>query len=89
MAQKIARVFPRRTNMSPDDELTFFGLPTIEAMAMDIDEVHISVTFTWDLEKAEELYEAWQLLGVPVEVGGLLSMIVWVTSRRGCISSPA
>ena len=67
---KIARVFPRKTNMSPDDPLAFFGMPTIESMAMDIDEVHISVTFTWDLEKADDLFEAWQLLGVPVEVGG-------------------
>lgn len=66
----IARVFPRKTNMSPDDPLAFFGMPTLEAMAMDIDEVHISVTFSWDLEKADELYEAWQVLGVPVEVGG-------------------
>lgn len=66
----IARVFPRKTNMSPTDDLAFFGLPTVETMAMDIDEVHISVTFSWDLEKAEELYEAWQMLGVPVSVGG-------------------
>ena len=56
--------------MSPTDDLAFFGYPTIETMAMDIDEVHISVTFTWDIEKAEELYEQWQILGVPVEVGG-------------------
>lgn len=56
--------------MSPTDELAFFGPPTIENIAMDIDEVHISVTFTWDLEKAEELYDQWQILGVPVEVGG-------------------
>ena len=66
----IARVFPRKTNMSPTDSLAFFGDPTIETMAMDIDEVHISVTFTWDLEKADDLFESWQLLGVPVEVGG-------------------
>lgn len=67
---KTARVFPRRTNMAPTDDLAFVGLPTIEHLAMDIDAVHISVTFSWDLEKAEELYEAWQMLGVPVEVGG-------------------
>lgn len=66
----IARVFPRRTNMTPRDPLAFIGMPTIEAMALDIDKVHISVTFSWDLEKAEELYENWQMLGVPVEVGG-------------------
>lgn len=67
---RIARVFPRKTSMSPRDDLAFFGPPTIETMGMDIDAVHVSVTFTWDLEKAEELYEQWQLLGVPVEVGG-------------------
>ena len=50
------------------DDLAFFGYPTIEAIAMDIDEVHISVTFSWDLEKAEDLYEQWKILGVPVEV---------------------
>lgn len=70
MKKRIARVFPRKTNMSPRDELAFFGSPTIDAMAMDIERVHISVAFTWDLEKAEELYESWHLLGVPVEVGG-------------------
>ena len=68
--KRIARVFPRRTNMTPTDSLAFTGLPTLDALAMDIDEVHISVTFTWDLEMADELYEAWQILGVPVEVGG-------------------
>lgn len=68
--EHIARVFPRKTNMTPTDPLAFIGPPTLDALAMDIDEVHISVTFSWDLEKAEELYEAWQILGVPVEVGG-------------------
>lgn len=70
MNRKIARVFPTKTRMCPDDELAFFGPPTLDAMAMEIAEVHISVTFTWDFEKAEELYNAWQILGVPVEVGG-------------------
>ena len=70
----IARVFPRKTNASPTDALAFFGQPTIENIAdcikADVAEVHISVTFTWDLERAEDLYYAWQILGVPVEVGG-------------------
>lgn len=69
-SKRIARVFPRRTNMSPTDQLAFFGPPTLDALASEIDEVHISVTFTWDLERAEELYNDWQMLGVPVEVGG-------------------
>lgn len=40
-SKNIARVFPRKTNMSPTDSLAFFGVPTIDTMAMDIDEVHI------------------------------------------------
>ena len=68
--KRIARVFPRKTSMTPCDDLVFFGPPTLEAFAADIDEVHISVTFTWDLEKAEQLYYDWQMIGVPVEVGG-------------------
>ena len=68
--QKIARVFPRKTNMTPTDPMAFVGPPTIENLAMDIETVHVSVTFGWDIEKAEELYEQWHILGVPVEVGG-------------------
>ena len=56
----IARVFPRKTAMSPTDALAFFGPPTIENIAdcikAGVTEIHISVTFTWDLEKAEDLY---------------------------------
>ncbi len=66
----IARVFPRKTAMSPTDALAFFGQPTIENIAdcikAGVTEVHISVTFTWDLEKTEDLYYAWQILGVPI-----------------------
>lgn len=70
MGKKIARVFPTKTSMTPTDSLAFFGPPTLEAMAAEPDEVHISVTFSWDLEKADELYYQWEMLGVPVEVGG-------------------
>lgn len=70
----IARVFPRKTAASPNDELAFFGVPTIDAIATcirrGVTAVHISVTFTYDLDKADELYDAWQIIGVPVEVGG-------------------
>ena len=70
----IARVFPRKTTASPTDALAFFGPPTIENIAdcikANVLQVNISVTFTWDIETAEELYYAWQVLGVPVEVGG-------------------
>ena len=56
----IARVFPRRTAMTPRDGLAFFKEPTIENIAdcikENVTEVHISVTFTWDILRAEDLY---------------------------------
>ena len=65
---KIARVFPTKTSMSPTDPLAFFGPPTLDAIAAEPEEVHISVTFSWDLEKADELYYQWEMLGVPAEI---------------------
>lgn len=84
--EQIARVFPRKTNASPTDALAFFGPPTIENIAdcikAGVTEVHISTTFTWDLEKAEDLYYAWQVLGVPVEVGRSQRAGVWRSAKR-------
>ena len=65
----IARVFPRRTKATPDDPLAFCGPPPKTDLP-DIDEVHVSVAFTYDLQKAEILAEQWQKLGVPVLMGG-------------------
>ena len=65
---KIARVFPRKTNATPDDDLVFFGPPPL-LLLPEIDEVHVSVTFTYDKQKAEELAEDWKWAGVPVKVG--------------------
>ena len=66
---KIARVFPRRTAATPNDELVLFGPPPMLALP-EIDEVHVSVTFTYDKAKAEQLAEDWRWAGVPVKVGG-------------------
>lgn len=72
---KIARVFPRKTNASPDDLLSFFDYP--EMTGHDVDAVHVSVTFSYDLEKGERLAEEWckiapTILGGPAlnDVGG-------------------
>lgn len=71
---RIARVFPRKTAASPTDALAFFREPTADDFAScieaDVSAVHISVTFTWDIPRVEDLYYAWQILGVPVMVGG-------------------
>ncbi len=68
VAMKIARVFPRVTRATPDDELSFFGPPGL--FPPDVDEVHVSVSFTWDKERAEQLAEEWQRVA-PVKVGGV------------------
>jgi hypothetical protein len=65
---KIIRVFPRKTNLTPVDELAFIGDPPM--VRPDADEVHISVTFTWDAEKAKRLQLAWSQYYPVVKIGG-------------------
>jgi hypothetical protein len=65
----VARVFPRRTNATPVDDLSFIGPPDLFSNFMGIDKVHISVTFSWDLQKAERLEREWKRIA-PVEIGG-------------------
>lgn len=67
MDKIIARVFPRRTKASPIGPLSFFGPPGW--FTPKVDEVHISVTFTWDLPRAEKLKKAWKKIA-PVKMGG-------------------
>ena len=68
MGVKIARVFPTKTTMSPDDNDAYFGLP--DMFTPQYDEVHISVTFTWDKDNALLLAENWKKHG-KVKVGGV------------------
>lgn len=68
--KRIARVFPRKTSMTPTDELAFVGCPPPLLAMPEVDEVHISVAFTWDLPKAERLFDQWLQVGVPVALGG-------------------
>lgn len=68
--RRIARVFLTKTSMTPDDELAFVNTPPPLLAMPEVDEVHISVTFTWDMRRAEELEKDWRVLGVPVRVGG-------------------
>ena len=66
--KRMARVFPRKTNMTPDDDLVFFDLPPMDLP--EIDEVHVSCTWTYDRNRAEELAYQWEAVGVPVKIGG-------------------
>jgi hypothetical protein len=66
--RKIARVFPRRTNATSVDEYAFLGEPGL-FVPKDITEVHVSVTFSWDLPEAERLAASWSRIA-PVKIGG-------------------
>lgn len=64
----ILRVFPHKTKATPDDAYAVVGLPKAP-IPEDVDEVHISVAFTWDMEKAEKLAEFYKRYG-DVKIGG-------------------
>ena len=66
---KILRVFPRRTKATPIDNLVHIGPPDLFSCSLDIDCVHISVTFSWDIREAEKLYNEWKQIA-PTEIGG-------------------
>lgn len=69
MAKRIIRVFPRKTSYTPDDEYAFVGMP--QMLLPEHDEVHISCTFTWDKDYAEELAFQWEgRTNKPVRLGG-------------------
>jgi len=54
--------------MTPTDAYAFVGDPPL--MRPEADEVHISVTFTWDIKRACELYLAWRQYYKVVRIGG-------------------
>jgi hypothetical protein len=63
---RIIRVFPRKTKATPCDDLAYVGLHDMFAEA---DQVEISVTFTWDISRAERLAKEWERVA-PVTLGG-------------------
>lgn len=65
--EQLARVFPRRTKATPIDSLAFTDPPGL--FLPEISEVHVSVTFSWDLPRAETLAEQWRHVA-PVTMGG-------------------
>lgn len=65
--KRIIRVFPRRTKATPDDE--FAVVNRVPDLFDQADEVHISVAFSWDLKRADELAKQWKYVA-PVQIGG-------------------
>jgi len=65
---KIARVFPIQTKATPLDELAYINCEP-GLFLPEVDEVHISVAFSWHMRRAEQLAEAWSVVA-PVKIGG-------------------
>lgn len=64
---RLIRVFPRKTKATPVDELAYYGEPDLFAQA---DAVHVSVAFTYDKPRAEQLAKDWAHVA-SVTVGGV------------------
>src|SRR5262245_12862759 len=76
---KIIRVFPRRTKATPDDEFAYScrergpiedAFPDLAAFGAEPDEIHVSVSFTQDRARAEQLAEVWKRVA-PIKIGGV------------------
>lgn len=68
---RILRVFPKRTSYTPTDELAFVGPPPMAEFIPEHDEVHVSCTFTWDMDECEDLAFQWEgATRTPVKLGG-------------------
>lgn len=64
---KVLRIFPRKTQATPIDENVIINrMPNLFDEA---DQIKISVAFTWDIPRAEELAYAWRPVA-PVSIGG-------------------
>jgi hypothetical protein len=68
MNTPVIRVFPRKTSFTPVDDFSFVGDPPL--FRPHADEVHVSVTFTWDKVEGKRLQEAWSQYYPVVKLGG-------------------
>lgn len=63
----IIRVFPRKTSMTPADPDVRINVTP--AFFDEADEIHVSVAFDDDIQRAEWLAKQWGVVGA-VKVGG-------------------
>ena len=66
----IIRVFPKRNKWTPTDEMAFIGDPPLFRPNDPNTPVHISITFTWDMQEGKRLLSAWKTYYNDVRVGG-------------------
>ena len=70
MKNRIIRVFPRRNNFTPVDDMVRIGYPDMLPLP-EHDEVHISCVFTWDKALCEDMKLSWEMkTDKPVLIGG-------------------
>ena len=62
----VARIFLRKTNCTPTDNMAFIGRPPLN---IETKEIHISVVFTYDIPEAEEIYKFCEKIA-PTKIGG-------------------
>ena len=69
--KRIIRIFPRRTKATPVDPLVFVGRPPFTTwLPKDVEEIHVSCTFTWDKPYAAILAADWSQYYKRVQLGG-------------------
>lgn len=76
------RVFPRKTNWTPTDDLAFVGNTPL--FRPEDQPVRVSVVFTWDIPEGERLVRAWSDYYSDVKIGGLPLEILVGSSSREC-----
>jgi len=67
---RLIRVFPQRTKMTPIDDMAFIGDPPLFRPDDRATPVHVSVTFTWDIDEGKRLQNAWSGYYDDVKIGG-------------------
>jgi hypothetical protein len=65
---QILRVFPRKTSLTPNDDMAVIGDPGL--FLPPADEVHVSVVFSWDITEGKRLRSAWAQHYPIVKIGG-------------------
>ena len=69
--KRILRVFPRKKAHVPNDGDAFIGDPPLfRPDPSQVDEVHVSCAFSWDIDESERLRQAWARYYPVVKVGG-------------------
>ena len=64
------RVFPRRNKWTPEDHLAYVGKPPAIGQQPKEQRVRISIVFTKDIKKGEQLQKAWAKYYRDVKLGG-------------------